>query len=158
MSNSLGTRQLNFTDWTGRINPNGIKAIRLAALRPIPVYDVVCMLCHGTTRETHRRMEFATCRNSACGQPVRKASRLELERAAALERDRLAEEAAKRHAEIRMAENVGDYERPTRYVPKPSNHQVMTQRQRVGTKSKISRTRSGKSVRSVKPKRGPSRN
>jgi len=122
---------LNFVDRTGQVNVNGIKAIRLAALRPVPYYEVKCVKCGAESTEPHRRMEFATCRNSACGQPVRKPSKLEAERAAARDRDRLAEEAAKRHAEIRMAEDLGSYERPERYTPKPSTHQVMSQRERL---------------------------
>lgn len=127
---SIGRLSASFGDWTGRQNDHGLKVIRLVSLHP-PAYHTKCVGCGCETTVVHSKIAYQQCRSSACGQPVRKPSRLERERAEALERERQEEQNALRLAELRMAEETQDYTMPAKRPVTPGNSAPMSERERI---------------------------
>lgn len=132
MGSNLGIlSNATFDDWSGRQNDEGLKVLRLVSKRPVVVWATKCASCGAEMNVPHSKVAFQKCKSSNCGKPLRKPSKLEVERAAARERQRQEEQNAARLAQLRMSEETEGYERPTRYAPKPSPHVVMSQRERL---------------------------
>ncbi len=101
---------------------------------PEPAYTTVCRQCGAQSTGTQSQVRYgsARCLAAGCGKSVaNRHDRLTEERQAAAQREteRIADE--RRIAELRMQAEVGDdYELPSRYAPKPSEHRVMSERER----------------------------
>lgn len=128
---STGVLDSSFASWAGKVNEHGIKAVRLVAIRPTPVYETECISCGTSTRTSHSKMSYVTCRNSACGKPERKPSKLDAARAAAKEHERQVHENGLRLAELRMQDDTENYAMPTRALPVTDGHVIMTERDRI---------------------------
>jgi len=118
-------------DLTGR-TVNGLRVERMTQRQPLR-YAVKCETCSATTSESHERLIHgaAKCRNANCGKIDRKQERLiEAERIA--DEARYAAEEADRAARLaRMEADTADYVRPERYAPKPPEHLIMSERERL---------------------------
>ncbi|MBS1799557.1 MAG: hypothetical protein JSS95_06990 [Acidobacteria bacterium] len=109
---------------------------------PQPRYTVACSLCAAQSTESQSRLTSgaARCRNGGCGRPQRPSRRelLTEQRRQTAERDaqRLAED--REASERRMAAEceADGWERPTKYAPTPTTHQVMTARERLELKAR----------------------
>ncbi|MBW4039201.1 MAG: hypothetical protein HIU91_10065 [Acidobacteria bacterium] len=110
-----------------------LRTTRMVRRSPEPAYAVVCERCSTESTATHTRLRngAAVCRNSSCGKtaiPNRRDLLAEQRRIAA-EREADASAAAAERAASRMQAETQDYERPSKYAPKPGP-KVMTQRER----------------------------
>lgn len=132
---SIGKLNTSFDDWTGRQNDHGLKILRLVSLHP-PAYAAKCVACGCETTVGHLRIATQQCKNSVCGKPVRKPSRLDRERAAARERERQEEQNALRLAELRMAEETQGYTMPAKLSVIPGNSAPMSERERLAMRQR----------------------
>jgi hypothetical protein len=125
----------SFQDWSGQTTENGIAVLRLVSRHPV-AYATKCIKCGTETNIPHSRITYAACKNSVCGKPLRKSSRLEAEKAAARERERIAAENAARISAARMEEDTRDHRLPSRtrpqieYVPRSAREQADIRRRR----------------------------
>lgn len=133
---NLGTlATATYADWSGRQNDYGLKVVRLVSKKPV-VWATKCVSCGAEMNVPHSKIAYQQCRSSACGQPVRKPSRLERERAEARERERIEYENGLRAAELRMRDEASDYTMPAKRPVTPGNSAPETERQRLERKAR----------------------
>lgn len=137
MTNSLGIlSNASFEDWTGRQTTEGLRVLRLVSKRPAVVWATQCIKCGTETSVPHSKISYQKCRNGACGKPLRKPSRLEIEREAARERQRVLDETAHRLSELRMADETRDHHMPASNPQTFGNSAPTTERARAEARAR----------------------
>lgn len=125
-----------FENLAGQTTGQGIFIAGLASSRPIVTWNCKCIKCDSEFTMSHGKVRSAPCPNSRCGQPVRKPSRLEGERAAQRERERIIEENGRRISAARMEEETRDYNLPSnqrpviQYLPSSAREQAALRERR----------------------------
>jgi hypothetical protein len=128
--------ETSFENLAGQTTPQGVVIERLVSKRPAVVWACKCAKCGSEFNLPHSRVRYAPCPSSACGQPLRKPSRLETERAAARERERIEQENGARLAALRMEEETADYRMPSskrhkiEYTPMSAREQAAIRERR----------------------------
>lgn len=111
---------------------NSLTVGPMVTRRPQPRYTVTCS-CGSVTTESHDRIVSgaARCRSANHNAVTKKRERLEESERIAAQRQAELEAAQLQVSVARMEAETSNYERPERYSPKPSEHLVMTERERL---------------------------